>query len=82
MKTTADDPPVYLFFDSVPTLGQPHKDPPHSANYGAGLAEKLKTLGVPSELNYPGAPGMVRPRPATSESRPLRCDVAPPRSVT
>jgi hypothetical protein len=54
MKTTADDPPVYLFFDSVPTLGQPHKDPPHSANFGAGLAEKLKTLGVPCELNYPG----------------------------
>jgi acetyl esterase/lipase len=58
---TADDPPVYLFYDSVPALGQPHKDPPHSANFGAGLAEKLKTLGVPCELNYPGAPGVVHP---------------------
>ena len=58
---TADDPPVYLFYDSVPALGQPHKDPPHSANFGAGLAEKLKTLGVPCELNYPGAPGVAHP---------------------
>ena len=24
---TADDPPVYLFYDSVPAFGQPHKAP-------------------------------------------------------
>lgn len=49
---SADDPPVLLFFDNPPNLGQPHKDPPHSANFGAGLAEKLKALGVEHEVNY------------------------------
>lgn len=58
---TSDDPPVYLFYDSTPALGQPFKDPPHSANFGAGLAEKLKAVGVPYELNYPGAPGVKHP---------------------
>ena len=58
---TADDPPVYLFYDSVPALGQPHKDPPHSANFGLGLAEKLKAIGAPFELNYPGASGIEHP---------------------
>ena len=58
---TNDDPPVYLFYDSVPALGQPHKDPPHSANFGLGLAEKLKAIGAPYELNYPGAPDVEHP---------------------
>ena len=58
---TADDPPVYLFYDSVPAMGQPAKDPPHSANFGLGLAEKLKSIGIQYELNYPGAPGVKHP---------------------
>jgi acetyl esterase/lipase len=58
---TADDPPVLLFYDSVPALGQPHKDPPHSANFGAGLVEKLKQVGAEYEFNYPGAPGLKYP---------------------
>lgn len=58
---TVDDPPVYLFYDSVPVMGQPHKDPPHSANFGAGLAERMKTLGMRYELNYPGAPDVRHP---------------------
>jgi acetyl esterase/lipase len=49
---SADDPPVLLFYDNPPNLGQPYKDPPHSANYGAGLAEKLKTVGITHEINY------------------------------
>lgn len=55
------DPPLYLFYDSVPALGQPHKDPPHSANFGAGLVEKLKTVGVPYEFNYTGAKDVKHP---------------------
>ncbi|MGV3661313.1 MAG: alpha/beta hydrolase fold domain-containing protein [Prosthecobacter sp.] len=47
-----DDPPVLLFYDNPPNLGQPFKDPPHSANYGAGIAEKLKAVGIEHELNY------------------------------
>jgi hypothetical protein len=56
-----DDPPVLLFYDSVPALGQPYKDPPHSANFGAGLVEKLKSTGVEYEFNYPGATGIKHP---------------------
>ncbi|HYF35656.1 MAG TPA: alpha/beta hydrolase [Prosthecobacter sp.] len=58
---TADDPPVYLFYDSVPAMGQAAKDPPHSANFGLGLAEKLKATGVEFEFNYPGAAGLKHP---------------------
>lgn len=58
---TSDDPPVYLFYDSVPILGQPYKDPPHSANFGVGLTEKLKSVGIGYELNYPGAPDVKHP---------------------
>ncbi|MBS0211533.1 MAG: hypothetical protein JSS27_21535 [Planctomycetes bacterium] len=37
-------------------MGQPAKDPRHSANFGAPLAQRLKQLGVECEFNYPGAP--------------------------
>lgn len=56
-----DDPPVYLFYDSAPDLGKPFKDPPHSANFGAGLAAKLKEVGVEYELNVHGAPQVKHP---------------------
>jgi acetyl esterase/lipase len=49
---TADDPPVLLFYDNPPNLGQPYKDPPHSGNFGAGLEEKLKVVGIEYEINY------------------------------
>jgi len=48
---TADDPPVLLFYDNPPNLGQPYKDPPYSANIGAGIAEKLKAIGIEHEIN-------------------------------
>jgi acetyl esterase/lipase len=53
---TADDPPVYLFYAAAPALGQEQKDPTHTANYGVKLQEKLRRLGVESELVYPDAP--------------------------
>ena len=49
---SSDDPPVLLFYDNPPSLGQPYKDPPHSGNFGAGLAEKLKAVGIEHEINY------------------------------
>lgn len=55
------DPPVYLFYDSAPALGQPHKDPPHSANFGAGLVPKLKENGIEYEFNHTGATGVKHP---------------------
>lgn len=58
---TADDPPVLLFYDSVPMLGQPFKDPPHSANFGAGIVPKLKQVGIDYEFYYTGATGLKHP---------------------
>jgi acetyl esterase/lipase len=58
---SSDDPPVYLFYDSAPALGQPAKDPPHSANWGVKLAEKLKAAGVECEFNYQGSQGIKHP---------------------
>ena len=49
---SADDPPVLLFYDNPPNLGQPYKDPPHSANFGAGIEEKLNAVGIEHEINY------------------------------
>ena len=50
---SADDPPVLLFYDSAPDLGKPPaKDPVHSGNFGAGIADRLKTAGIEHEINY------------------------------
>ncbi len=48
-------PPVYLFYDTAPAPGQPFADPVHAANLGAGLAEKLRRLGIEHEFHYKGA---------------------------
>lgn len=56
-----DDPPVYLFYDTPLQIGQAYKDPPHSANFGGGLADVLKREGVEFEFNYPGATGVKHP---------------------
>lgn len=58
---TADDSPVYLFYNTPPMMGQEDKEGAHSANFGVGLAEKLKSTGVPYELVYPGAPEVKHP---------------------
>ncbi len=53
---TADDPPIYMIYATAPVLGEEQKDPTHTANYGVKLQEKLRSVGVASELVYPGAP--------------------------
>lgn len=58
---TADDPPVYLLYNNAPALGKEAKDPTHSANFGAKLAERLTEAGVDHELVYPGAPNVEHP---------------------
>ncbi|WP_437200976.1 family 16 glycoside hydrolase [Planctomicrobium sp. SH664] len=52
---TSDDPPIYLNYAAAPALGQPEKDPTHSANFGVKLQERCREVGVPCELYYPGA---------------------------
>ena len=53
---TADDPPVYLIYNSPPALGKEEKDPTHTANFGVKLQEHCQATGVKCELQYPGAP--------------------------
>jgi acetyl esterase/lipase len=53
---TSDDPSIYMIYAAAPTLGEPQKDPTHTSNYGVKLQEKLRSLNVPCELVYPGAP--------------------------
>ncbi len=57
----AGDPPVYLHYDSAPEIGKEQKDPTHSANFGVKLQEALRSIGVPCELVYPGAPNVIHP---------------------
>ncbi len=54
---SSDDPPIYMNYSTPPALGQDQKDPTHTSNFGVKLEEKLKSVGVPCELYYPGAPG-------------------------
>ncbi len=53
-----DDPPVYLFYTSVPAIGQPQKDPTHTANYGVKLQEHCQAIGTECEVFYPNAPNV------------------------
>lgn len=55
---TKDDPPVALYFNNAPAMGQDTKDPTHSANFGVGLKEKCDEVGVTCELIYPDAPNV------------------------
>ncbi len=59
---SADDPPIYLIYATAPALGQDQKDPTHTANFGVKLQEKLRAVGVPCELVYPGAQDVKHPQ--------------------
>ena len=56
---TADDPPVHLFYNNPPGLGQPQKDPTHTSNFGVKLQQHCRSVGVACELVYPDAPAVV-----------------------
>lgn len=58
---TSDDAPVYLIYPAPPALGKDQKDPTHTANFGVKLQERLREVGVPCELVYPGAPDVRHP---------------------
>ena len=58
---SADDPPVYLSYRTPPALGKDDADPTHTANFGVKLQERLRELGVPCELVFPGASNVRHP---------------------
>ncbi len=53
-----DDPPVYLYYNAPPALGQNQKDPTHTANFGVKLKERCESKGIDCEVQYPGAKGV------------------------
>ena len=53
---SADDPPIYLFYDNRPSLGEKQGNPTHSANFGVKFKERADEVGAECELAYPGAP--------------------------
>lgn len=53
---TAGDPPVFLLYSDTPALGQPQKDPTHTANFGVKLQEKCRAAGVECLLVHAGLP--------------------------
>lgn len=59
---TRDDPPIYMIYPRAPALGENQSDPTHTANFGVKLQEKLRSVGVPCELVYPGAPDVTHPQ--------------------
>lgn len=58
-----DDPPVALYFNSAPAMGQDQKDPTHSANFGIGLQRRCRELDIDCEVVYPGAADVKHPTP-------------------
>lgn len=61
---TAGDPPVFLLYADAPALGQPQKDPTHTANYGVKLEERCRAAGVTCLLVHAGTPD-AKPRTVT-----------------
>jgi acetyl esterase/lipase len=55
---SAGDPAVGLYFNNAPAIGEPAKDPTHTANFGVKLKERCDALKVECELVYPGAEGV------------------------
>jgi hypothetical protein len=61
---TADDPPIYMYYNTPPAIGEDQKDPTHTSNFGVKLQERVRSVGVECELVYPGAPDVQHPQVA------------------
>lgn len=57
-QVSSDDPPVFLYYNTPPGLGQEQKDPTHTSNFGIKLQEHCQSMGVECELYYPDAPNV------------------------
>lgn len=54
-NVSADDPPVYLIYNTAPGIGKIQKDPTHTSNFGLKLQEHCIAVGTECMLVYPGA---------------------------
>lgn len=52
---TSDDPPIALFYEGPPKMGQEQRDPTHTTNFGFGLKQKCDAVGVECLLVHRGA---------------------------
>ncbi len=48
-------PPVALFYSTPPAMGEKQQDPTHSANFGLGLQQRCREIGIACDLIYPGS---------------------------
>jgi acetyl esterase/lipase len=55
---TADDPPVFLSYVTPPDMGKVGIESKHSANFGIGLQQRMRSVGVECQVAYPGATGV------------------------
>ena len=55
-NVTKDDPPIFLQYNSPPSIGKEQKDPTHTSNFGVKLQEHCIAKGVKCELYYPNGP--------------------------
>jgi acetyl esterase/lipase len=59
---SAGDPPIYMIYSMSPTDAPPPDAAKaggwrvHHVNFGIELQRRMKELGIPAELSYPGAP--------------------------
>ncbi len=58
---SAGNPPVHMTFSTSPALGQPQRDPTHTANFGVKLVEHCTSKGVEAEITFPGATAVKYP---------------------
>ena len=52
---SAGDPPVAVFYNKPPAIGQRQKDPTHTSNFGAMLKERCDEVHVACDVFYSGA---------------------------
>lgn len=66
-----DDPPVAIFYATPPAMGKNQKDPTHSANFGIGLQQRCKELGIGCDVIHPGERNAKKETPTESLIRML-----------
>lgn len=72
-----DDPSVYMIFNAPPAMGKEQKDPTHTANFGIGLQQRCRELGIGCDVVYPGAKDVKHATPTLYLIDKLKMPTAP-----